>query len=432
LGVSVLATAETDRSWESIAATMKQALHTVGAHWRESVPYQGRVLEQAAIDGGPGGSIDVRLREGLLLVNVSTSPGPGYHQRVVELVDVLGETLPGGWLRVADTTGYAEHRDPERLRRAFLRWAVALGERTRPTCSRGHAVSACLGLGQGPADVPTGLVATPTGFRSVAWLDSTRAGLERALAEPARPLDPAAREAFLWWNTVPDAFDWIQLGRSICTSDVIWSAVQGQDAPGQVQTRERAVSYLERGVELDPALPAPVEELKRLYVLLGRHRGAERIEARRSAGQTPFRGGYRQGWIRRPLPGHWNVQVPGWLRAGCDETDGHDVFWDDRMTVHLTTSRLAQSFKPREQVSFHLEQLPAEARSRAQVEFLKGGAIAGYMVTLPYGPDVPGVDTLVSGQVAVGGERATFTVVSRSPEASAMAARLSRSLRPLV
>lgn len=411
---------------------MKQALRTVGAEWQESVPYQGQAREQAAISLGPGGPIDVRLREGLLLVNVSTSPGPGYHQRVVELIDALAETLPGGWLRVADTTGYSEHRDPERLRRAFLRWAVALGDHLRPTYSRGRAVSACLGLGQGPADVPTGVVATTTGFRSLRWLESTRAGLERALAEPRRALEPAAREAFLWWNTEPDGFDWMQLGRAICTSDVIWSGLPGQDAPGQVHARKRAVTYIERGRSLDPALPAPVEELKRLYVLLGRGNAARRLAAERPAPTAPFRGGYRQGWIRRPLPGQWNVQVPGWLRAGCDEADGHDVFWDDRMTVHLTTSRLAQSFRPREQVSFHLEQLPADARSRARVEFLKGGSIEGYVVTLPYGPDVPSVDSLVSGQVAVAGERATFTVVSRSPEASAMAARLSRSLRPLI
>ncbi len=429
MGVSVQATAECDRPWKAIAESMREALRPVGAEWQEPVPYNGRRQAQAVIVGGPGGAITVRLREGLLLLHASTSPGPGYHQRVVELIDVLAETLPHGRLRVADTTGYVEHRDLERLRRAFLRWAVALEAKARPTCDR-DSVSVCLGLGQGPADVPRGLIATATGFRSLSWLDTTHAALERALVEPKQSLSPAAREAFLWWSTVPDAFDWIQLGRSICTSEVIWSALPGEDAPGQVDARERAVACLERAQELSPSSPAPVEELKRLYLLLGQPEKARRIETKRPG--APFRGGYRQGWIRRSLPGHWNVQVPGWLRARCDEADGHDVFWDDRMTVHLTTSRRARSFKAREQASFHLEQLPASARSRARVEFLQGDAVEGYVVTLPYGPETPDVDSLVSGQVASAGERATFTVVSRSPEASVMAARLSRSLRPLV
>ena len=73
-----------------------------------------------------------------------------------------------------------------------------------------------------------------------------------------------------------------------------------------------------------------------------------------------------------------------------------------------------------------------QARTRAEVEYLADGGVVGYLVVLAFGPDEPNVDSLVTGQVDRDGERVTFTVVARSPEASAMARRLGRSLRPIV
>ena len=65
------------------------------------------------------------------------------------------------------------------------------------------------------------------------------------------------------------------------------------------------------------------------------------------------------------------------------------------------------------------------------MEYLDEGSLQGYVVTVTGGPGLSGVDTLVTGQLGLGGERVTFTVVARSPEASAIAVRLGRSVRPL-
>jgi hypothetical protein len=429
VGVALLATAEPKLPWESLASMVRAALEDMGLEWRESLPYPGRPQQRATIEIAPADPISLYLREGLLLVHASTTFGPGYHGRVVEVLDAISSVLDGGFTRVQDSTGYWNHRDEALLQRAFLRWAEGLWSGLQTGRSQ---VAVCLGLGRGPAEVPPDTVATPTGFRSREWIEKTSEGIRRALVEPGRRLSPAARDAFLWWHETPDAFDWIQLGRAVCTSDVIWRSLKGADAPTQVDARERAVSCFERALQLDPHGPTPLEELQRLYELLGRSQDAERIAARAAAeAHEPFRGGYRQGWIRRPLPGQWNVQLPGWLRAGCDGADGHDVFWDDRMTVHVTTTRRGRDFSAEEQATRHLEQLPADERERAQVEYLNGD-VEGYLLTLLYGPEVPDVDSLVAGQFAAAGERVTFTVVARSPEASAMALRLGRSLRPLM
>lgn len=432
---SLVAMAELTASWSEAQAEFSAALLSVEARWVPGVSYNGEFVEQAHVEVGPVDPITVRLREGLLLVHAQTSPfGPGYHQRVVEVLEAMGACLPSGWTRVEDTTAFWVHRDLDRLRRAFIAWALALWSDERLlTQARCSTRFVCLGLGEGPANVPSGCVATPTGFKGSRWIHDVRSGLRAALTHPPRPLAREAREAFLWWNRVPDAIDWIQLGRAICTSDVIWRPLAaGEDAPSQVLVREGAVACFESALKIDPHAAVPLEELQRLYALLDRVPEAEATAAQAAGSDTePFQGGYREGWIRCPLAGQWNLQLPGWLRSACDAGDGHDVFWDDRMTVHVTaTRRGGGEFSPEECANQHLEQLPPGARDLAVVEFLDG-QVSGYLVVLEFGPDVPDVDSLVTGQVGRAGERVTFTVVARSPEASAMARRLGRSLRPI-
>ncbi len=434
---SLLAMAEPSESLEELAIKFAAVLEPLGAGWLRTVPYPGQREQDALVDIGPADSVSVRLREGLLLVHAHTSPyGPGYHLRVAQVLEAMGTRIRGGWTRVEDTTGFWRHRDPDRLRRSFLCWALALwsDERLR-TRARPHVPLVSLGLGEGPAEVPTGQVATPTGFKSDDWIKEVRAGLRQALANPSEPLPREARAAFLWWHVEPDARDWIQLGRAICTSDVIWRPMEaGEDAPAQVFARERAVACFEAALVLDPKTPAPLQELQRLYKLLDRQPEAAAIAIRaQGIEHEPFQGGYREGWIRRLLGGLWNLQLPGWLRATCDARDGHDVFWDDRMTVHVTASNQSgEEFSPRKLASLHLEKFPEQARNRAEIEYLTDGEVVGYLVVLAFGPDEPDVDTLVMGQIDRDGERVTFTVVARSPEASAMARRLGRSLRPIV
>lgn len=428
--LSVLAQAELSTRWDELPSRCARALAAVDARWIEPFDYPGATRQEAALDVGPADPLTLCFDEGLLTLHARTSAfGPGYHRRVIEVLDTL-EAVLGPWQRVEDTTGFHGQRDPAALERAFLAWARSLWAATAERALL-HGARVGLAVGTGPAEVPPGRVATPTGFKDAAWIERVRDGLERALRAPRAGLvpGPAAREAFLWWHAPPDAFDWVQLGRAICTSDVIWRP-EARGHPLQREVRQRAVDCFERALLLDRAAPVPTEELRRLYELLGRPDEALRVAARAQRAGPPFEGGYREGWIRCALAGRWNLLLPGWLQARCDDADGHDVFWDERMTVHLTAiARAPRRFVPRAAAERHLALLAPDARREALLELIDNGAARGYAVLHPL-RSAPGT-SVVQGVVGWCEERVAFTVLVRSPEAYPLALRLGHSLTPL-
>ncbi len=416
MGLDIVARAEPSIDREDLSCRLRRALGP-SAGWRE-------LQDGVAVDLGPADPLLVELREGALLARARTTPwGPGYHQRVSEALDALGAALPGGWSSVRDATGYFQHRRRSDLCRSFLEWGHTLWSDDARVAEGGLRVGLAA---EGPLEVPAGLVATPTGFKGRRWVRTTRAALHRARRSrrPDRPAR-AAREAFLWWCAAPDAFDLVQLGRALCASDVIWRPVSGQDDPEQDVARRRALDCFEGALTRDPAAPVPLAELKRLYELTGRHADAERVAAPPGEG---FWGGYREGWIRLPI-GRWTIAVPGWLR-GTVATDGHDVFWDDEMTVHVTVGRgPRRGFSPRVEAARHVDLLAPSERARARVEVLEGRDVRGYAVVVPT-PEIATRDALIQGLVAHEHDRVGFTVVARSAAARDLGLRFGRCLRP--
>lgn len=412
----------------------------VSYHWGEVLERvrltSGRVVSQASTPGGGrawlelsevADPIQLDLQEGLLLAQARSRPwGPGYHQRAIELLDELGIVV-GGWEAVQDSTDYWESRDRVELERTFLRDAYALWEPDLWSAPLGLSVG--LDPAQAPARVPPGMVATPIGFRDEAWVLRLRAALRRALQAPLGTPPPlAAREGFLWWSLEPDAFDWVQHGRVLCTCEVIWRPLaEGGESDAQVEVRQRALDCFQRALSLDPQAPVPRAEHRRLAELLGQPLPgpspafAGRLETEPSGEE--FRGGYREGYIRRRVGAAWKVRLPGWLRVGYDAGDGHDVFWDGAFTVHLTVRRRAGAFRRAGEVARHMACLPPEARAVARVIPIDQGRVQGYAIVLQ---GLGLAEVLVSGQVACGAERVSFTAVARSPESSELALRLPR------
>lgn len=377
------------------------------------------------MDLGPADPLVIELREGALVVRARTTPwGPGYHQRVIEALDRLGTTLPGGWLSVRDQTGYFQTRRRSDLCRRFLEWAHGVWSDEQRLTNGGLRVGLAA---EEPLEVPAGLVATPTGFKGRRWVRVTRAALARARRSrtPGRP-PRAARDAFLWWCAEPDTFDLVQLGRALCATDVIWRPVSGADDPDQDSARRRALECFEAALRGDAGAPVPLPELRRLYELTGRARDAERLAAEAITGS--FWGGYREGWIRLPI-GRWRVAVPGWLRGGVSE-QGHDVFWDDEITVHVSVGRGPQrEFSPRLEAARHVDRLTPAERERARVVVLEANDVRGYTVVVPT-PEASARDALIQGLVAHEGERVGYTVVARSAAARDLGIRFARYLRP--
>lgn len=443
MGLDVAAQAEWTGTWREAETRLARALagwsRSAGASEAGWLSDGGEPV--AWIELGPADPLVVTLRDRRLSVEARTTPwGPGYHRQTVAVLDALGAALPGGWTQVDDDTGFFATRQVQELERAFLRWAERLWSLDASGQSGLDGASVCLGLGEGPVEVPAGQVATPFGFRSLEWVARTRDAVARALAQ-GDP-DPAARSAFLWWCPEPDALDWIQLGSAVCASEVIWRplgpaalAAGGAQDPAD-EARQRAVSCFERALALDPTAPVPSPELSRLYGLLGRQGEAEAWAAR--AADRAFQGGYREGWIRWPVGERWSVEVPGWLRASVDADDGHDVFWDDALTVHLSVLPPAASgFSGAEEALAHLGRLGAEERQRARVLRFSGDEVDGYALQLDYGPESPELISLVQGQAgspALGdgaAGRVSFTCVLRQGAAVEAALRLAHSLRPI-
>lgn len=431
MGLDVTARSEWSGGWPEAESRLARALHSwcAGGAAREAawIPDGGEPL--AWIELGPADPLEVSLRQGRLTIEGRTTPwGPGYHRQAVEVLDALAAALPGGWTHVQDDTGYFASRQVPDLERAFLRWAERLWGLDADPESGLDGASVCLGEGEGPVEVPAGQVATPLGFRSLDWVRATRAALGRALA--SGDPDPTARSAFLWWCPEPDALDWVQLGSAVCASEVIWRPLPGPRAKDPAdEARLRALRCFERALALDPQAPVPAPELARLYALLGREAEATRWQAR--AGGAPFQGGYREGWIRWPVGERWSVEVPGWLRAGVDADDGHDVFWDHALTVHISALPPAPDFSATEEVLAHLGRLGPDERERARVERFTREDVDGYALQLDYGPESPELVSLVQGQAGCPQGRVSFTCVSRRGAAPEIALRLAHSLRPI-
>ncbi|RMG08653.1 MAG: hypothetical protein D6731_21385 [Planctomycetota bacterium] len=422
--------AEPGLGWGELRARLAAAFRP--GEWGDAPPRAGD-LGGARIAVEPGAPVLLSLREGLLFAHADTRPwGPGYHERAVAVLDALGDALPGGWREVHDPTGYYARRDRRALEGVFLRWACA-GWNDEDRLARAAARGGAAREG-GPA----GSVSTPLGPRSLAWVVRTARALRRAVEEETRPLEPQARAAFLWWRASPDAFDWMQLGLAACAR----SAELARGGEGAA-VRERALWCFESALLLDPGAPAVRAQLARLYGALGRSaeppvRAAAGERRPRAPGAGPEAlasrteaSGGAEGCPSAhstALGARWRLLLPERLRRGCDPADGHEVFWDDRMTVRVTVERGAPTaFRPREQARRHLGLLPPAWREGAQVGFFAGGGAEGYLLEAPAGPGVH----LVAGQVGRGDERVTFTVVARSAEARLHALRFGRGLRPL-
>jgi len=417
--LSVVARAEVSYRWDEVLERVRLTSGRLVS--AEATPGGGRAWLEISEVADP---VQLDLQEGLLLALARSRPwGPGYHQRAVELLDELGIVV-GGWETVQDTTDYAESRDRVELERVFLRDAYALWEPDLWNAPLGLSVG--LDPAQAPARIPPGTVATPVGFRDEAWVLRLRGALKRDLLAPlGTPPSLVSREAFLWWFFEPDAFDWVQHGRVLCTCEVIWRPLaEGGESDSQIEARQRAYECFQNALRLDPRAPVPRAEHRRLAELLGR----PRPETTPTESEE-FSGGYREGYIRRRVGAAWKVRLPGWLRAGYDAGDGHDVFWDGGFTVHLTVRRRAGTFRRAGEVARHMACLPQEARAQARVIPIDQGRIQGYAIVLQ---GLDSAEVLVSGQVACGAERVSFTAVARSPECSELALRLPRdfSLAP--
>ncbi len=250
--------------------------------------------------------LEIALSEaGVLAASANTSTaGPGYHVRVVEVLDAVAETLGVRWESGedgGDDTGYFEERDVAGLQRQMLGWLQALAETLG--AHEGRGLDVCLPAGCGfLLDADT---RTPLGPRRRAWW--------RAVAEQPERGVPF----FAWWEPGEGAAYWDGLARALMWSEVRWAAPE-DDA--ERETHRRVLHALARAYRLDPARPLPWREWAELLGYSGVDAPGVAEVRRRAEGERDAPAiGYRRHAVRVPLTGGWSMALPGDLHRSFDD-----------------------------------------------------------------------------------------------------------------
>ncbi len=267
----------------------------------------------------------------VLKVSAATSAaGPGYHVYLVEWLDRLAEHLGFTWQAEAphggDPTGYRTHRDLARLQRLHATRLAALARHLRDDVlpeQRQDPKGSALCVGLPPlAAIPTGVpgkVASVTGLWDPAFVEAL------AKADADERLELAAR--FLpWWQPARDARFWEGVGRVLAVTEVGWHVPPDARERGLYQI---VLDAFARARALDPGRALPEAELQELTGLLAP--GAAVAPPR------PEGLGFRRGPVRMPLPGGWQVHLPGYFYDGVDGKGEGMVFWFQDRTVRLVT-----------------------------------------------------------------------------------------------
>lgn len=246
----------------------------------------------------------------------STPSGPGFHKAAIDFVEALG-TLKN--LNVSDETGYAGHRDFQRMREEhFLRWLRMLVNLCRERLSAGDYSSLCLcwDLDQyQPEDIP-GTVITPMGRFEIQSM---------VKAVDSLGIGWLADRFFVWNRPEKDAVYYRN-----CALNQLWETCRF--APSGRSSQDAACNRsildgLERAYRMDSRLPLPMEA----YGLLCRLDGREplipdtvpELETQYPVGFCRSNVTYGFGVLRLTLPGNylheWEEQENG---CGCD------LWWD--------------------------------------------------------------------------------------------------------
>ncbi|MCW5768182.1 MAG: hypothetical protein KIT19_05835 [Phycisphaeraceae bacterium] len=258
--------------------------------------------------------------DGAVEFEATTSPiGAGYHMLVAVLIEGIQKQLGVQWSEVSDDTEFYQSKNDDRVRKEFIGWSRGLANAiTRDPVQSDSGISVCMGMGvyhKYPAPF-----LTP--FGPVSATDM------RLRAES----DVAAAAWMPWMDAAPDASTVLAAAKSLLWCDVVWRAVDPEDAPDAEGPPHRAMmqalDLLEAAYELDPELEYPWHEWLELLEIAEEERPLA-AEVRVQAGSTPEPDepiGYRRHDMMIMLPFGATITVPGelthmltdeaWMAAG--------------------------------------------------------------------------------------------------------------------
>lgn len=260
----------------------------------------------------------------------TTPAGPGFHKAALELLEELGGLGIKEW-KVQDRSDYQQDRDFEALRREwFLPWLEEQVSQVLAETQPGEMGYLFWEADQYRPEMVPDTIVTPLGRFPVAWLKEK---LENG------GLEELAQRLFLWDAPGINARQLRNLALKQLWEDCYFAP---SDRCAQDEQINAAIlDALERSAAMDPSLPQPAEDYRKLCALAGR---TPNLPEDVPELETFYPVGYRKGEILQPydrivvpLPGLYHYE---WSNDGMGGAGG---IWRDEESEspiwHLTALR---------------------------------------------------------------------------------------------
>jgi len=258
------------------------------------------------------------LEDHSLVCSAKTSTaGPGYHAYMVRFLDVLSSKLGIAWRpeedEEGDETGYFQTRDFRALQDSMQTFLGMLSRTCLKLAEDGAGVQT-LGMPLGFMPKHDGFAASATGVWPREFFERLSAGGDDH--------DEASRAYFPWWDEGLTASNLRAFGLVRCWMDVRWVIPESDE---ERWLYESVLECFDAARRLDHGLSLPEPDITELRELLDPN--AE-LDA-----PYPKGIGYLRGLMKRPLPGGWTVELPGYYSSELEQDGGVQVYWFADRTV---------------------------------------------------------------------------------------------------
>jgi hypothetical protein len=275
--------------------------------------------------------VEFAARDGFVEVFAKTSgAGPGYHEFLVDLLDMIEQRAGLAWSgdgdgdEYGDETQYRARRSTEALRAAMAEQFSALSSIVVDEIGGG----ALLNMSVDDTPEVTAFAASPLGEWSKEWF-------ERAARAEGEHLFAMAEEFFPWWETGLTARNLTKFGNALCWTAVRW--VKPETAAEEQVIRSALECFEQAGRLGAKSLPElEIYELRRLLA----------AEAEPDVAPNPRGIGFRRRTFNVLLPGGWALKVPGYYHEDVEDEGATQVYWFGDRTIRASALRFGASASP--------------------------------------------------------------------------------------
>jgi hypothetical protein len=265
-------------------------------------------------------NVELGISDDVVEVSAKTSgAGPGYHEFVVELLELWQKKLELDWQpesdEAGDETGYWQHRSRESLRAAMAKQLKGVA----------NVIVERIGAGV-MLNMPVDAVPSSRAFASSPMGEWSEAWIRRVASAEGDESLVLAEQFYPWWGSGIGPKELANFGRVLCWTAVRW--VKPETEPEEDAMRV-ALECLER------ALQAGIEGIPERELGELRQLSAPDVDA--PAIPRADGVGFRRRELEVSLPGRWTLRVPGYFHEQMEDDGALQVYWFGNRTVRAST-----------------------------------------------------------------------------------------------